>query len=159
MRMYFLGPFIFVTFLVAHAKNTFGSKQGASQSCPAPKLCEALAEAQASCDFRKKSCGDFYKIFRKLLPKYNCRVRDDSMENENRAVVPAIWLCDNYETAVRFLYDLKTPAARKLFNSNDLQSTLKGPLVLDFMKNKKKSVNKISKMKRKKIVISENTEK
>lgn len=101
----------------------------ANKTCPAPKLCDTLGETLDTCEQEKRQCSDFAQTVKKLLPKYDCQRPADA---KTKTFVPAIWLCGEYEDAVRFLSKLKTDEARKVFGSAQFRSSLENDMVEEF---------------------------
>lgn len=99
-----------------------------NKSCPAPAECSKMSEAQDRCaDKRIGACREFVRIYKKLLPEYDCQ-RPQDAQAEPKLIVPAIWLCENHESALEFLSHLNTRAARYLFHSEALRDSLDGDL-------------------------------
>jgi hypothetical protein len=110
----------------------------AASSCPAPAACQKFSTQEEACRGKsKKACRAFVKTFKKLLPKYDCQQPFDTVSTE-KYFVPAAWLCDNYESALRLLSRTKTPEARALFGSEQLQKVLDGDMAKAYLEKSQK---------------------
>lgn len=106
---------------ITSAQTTF------NKTCPAPKMCDDFIESYDVCEQEKKRCNEFLENFKKLLPKYDCQRPQDATPKE-KYIVPAMWLCKDHEDAVRFLSQMKTVDARRLFGSAMFRTILDGDL-------------------------------
>lgn len=96
-----------------------------NKRCPAPAECSKLNEAQERCAAKKSSgCRDFVRIYKKLIPEYDCQ-RPEDTQSEPKQIVPAIWLCETYDSALDFLSKLETKDAKQLYGSESLKESLK----------------------------------
>jgi hypothetical protein len=92
----------------------------AKENCPTPTRCVDLYEFQENCEKFKKECDQFVDLFKLLLDKYDCKRPQDN------SLVPAIWLCDNFESSTEFLIDQKTKESNQLLKSKKFKSILDG---------------------------------
>jgi hypothetical protein len=110
----------------------------AASSCPAPAACQKFTTQEEQCKGKsKKACRAFVKTFKKLLPKYDCQHPFDTVSTE-KYFVPAVWLCDNYESALKLLSRMKTPDAKAVFGSSQLQKVLDGDMAKFYMEKSQK---------------------
>lgn len=96
--------------------------------CPAPDICNKLYDSKVACEKNHKKCDSFVSVFKKILPKYDCRRKQDTVP------VPAAWLCSSFEDSLQLLSTLKNRKAKKLFGSKELRQTLDGNIAEVFYK-------------------------
>lgn len=125
---------IFVVLLLssfASADRVSSTQTAFNKTCPTPKMCDDFIESYDVCEQEKKRCNEFLDNFKKLLPKYDCQRPQDNTPKE-KYIVPAMWLCKDYEDAVRFLAQMKMEEARRLFGSPMFRTILDGELGKEF---------------------------
>ena len=118
----------------------------ATETCPTKELCPLYSETLDKCEKnnKSKSCSDFIDLYKKLVPKYDCKRSFD------KEPVPAIWLCDEgtyastgpFERGVALLAKLKSKKARIFFGSPELRSTLDGDVAEEYRKKSLKAEKK-----------------
>jgi len=126
---------IFVVILLssfASADRVSSTQAAFNKTCPTPKMCDDFIESYDVCEQEKKRCNEFLDNFKKLLPKYDCQRPQDNTPKE-KFIVPAMWLCKDYEDAVRFLAQMKMEEAKRLFGSPTFRTILDGELGKEFL--------------------------
>jgi len=106
-----------------------------NRTCPAKSLLPKLAEAHKSCFSNESAaCSEFVRIFRELLPEYDCQRRFDATPKVNY-IVPAIWLAgdDRLDQYIALLSKLRTPEAQRLFASPEFRAILDGHFAEDYL--------------------------
>lgn len=111
-----------------------------NKSCPAPAECEKLREAQNQCRSKAgevhEACHEFIQIYRRLLPEYDCE-RPEDYNPQQPQVVPALWLCQNFEEATQWLSQMKSKGARRLFGSENFRRILDGDMAEAYLAKSK----------------------
>jgi hypothetical protein len=113
-----------------------------NKTCPAKELCPRIELAYKQCSKQKSApeCAAFVKLFRQLLPLYDCQRPFDRSGGDNY-IVPAVWLCDGLrgggypqesESYVELLYVLKSPDAKKLFAGKEFREVLDGAVAEEY---------------------------
>jgi hypothetical protein len=107
--------------------------------CPAKRLCPDLEKFYQACSLTHESeaCDSFVKIFRQLVPRYDCQRSFDHTPTKDYTV-PAVWVCKEilaaggkrpvFEESIKLLQNLRINDARSFFGSADFRSVLDGEL-------------------------------
>ncbi len=105
--------------------------------CPAKRLCPDLEKYYQTCsrDHASEACDYFVKIFRQLVPRYDCQRSFDHTPTKDYTV-PAVWVCGEilaaryerpiFEESIKLLQKLRSNEARSFFGSVDFRSVLDG---------------------------------
>jgi len=107
--------------------------------CPAKRLCPDLEKYYQTCSrtHASEECDTFVKIFRQLVPKYDCQRSFDHTPTKDYTV-PAVWVCKEilaargerpiFVESIKLLQELRSNDARSFFASADFRSVLDGEL-------------------------------
>jgi hypothetical protein len=107
--------------------------------CPARRLCPDLDKYYQTCarTHASEACDSFVKIFRQLVPKYDCQRSFDHTPTKDYTV-PAVWVCGEvlaargerpiFEESIKLLQELRSYDARSFFGSAEFRSILDGEL-------------------------------
>jgi hypothetical protein len=107
--------------------------------CPAKRLCPDLEKYYQTCSrtHSSEACDTFVKIFRQLVPKYDCQRSFDHTPTKDYTV-PAVWVCKEilaakgerpvFVESIKLLKKLRSNAARSFFASAEFRSVLDGEL-------------------------------
>jgi|GEM_PF-1139534 len=127
--------------VTAHAEKAPAGMKEFNKTCPAKELCPRIELAYQKCTKQNSApyCQDFVKLFRELLPLYDCQRPFDHSGVENH-IVPAVWLCDGrrgahsqeFESYAGLLSGLKSRDAKKLFASEEFRDVLDGAVAEDY---------------------------
>jgi hypothetical protein len=111
--------------------------------CPAKRLCPDLEKYYQACSrtHASEACDSFVKIFRQLVPKYDCQRSFDHTPTKDYTV-PAVWVCKEilaargerpvFVESIKLLQTLKINDARSFFASADFRSVLDGELAEEY---------------------------
>ena len=104
---------------------------GVNLECPATVLVPQLDASYHQCShkFENGSCEKFVRVFRQLIPRFDCQRTYDT------SPVPALWLADSaaVEDYVHLLSHLHIPTARALFASSEFRAVLDGALAEEYV--------------------------
>ncbi|MDD2806265.1 MAG: hypothetical protein PHV33_11985 [Elusimicrobiales bacterium] len=127
----------------AHAEAAPAGMKEFNKTCPAKELCPRIEQAYQKCANQNSApdCQDFVRLFRELLPLYDCQRPFDHSGGEDY-IVPAVWLCDGrrgggypqeFESYAGLLSGLKSADAKKLFASKEFRNVLDGAVAEDYL--------------------------
>jgi len=127
----------------AHAGVAPAGLKEFNKTCPANELCPQIELAYQKCGKQASApdCHDFVRLFKELLPLYDCQRPFDHSGGENY-IVPAVWLCDGrrgggypqeFESYAGLLYRLKSVDAKKLFASKEFRDVLDGAVAEEYL--------------------------
>ncbi len=96
-----------------------------NKTCPAPKICAAIATALEKCNRGvNNSCDDFLEKLRSAFPEYDCQSAEDA-KYKRPVIVPALSLCPERDEFYQLLSELKSSKAREVSKSEELKNIRK----------------------------------
>ena len=139
MRIPMLIGFSLCLGIAANGNKAVSAPGQFNVECPARRLCPDLDKYYQTCSrtHASEACDSFVKIFRQLVPKYDCQRSFDHTPTKDYTV-PAVWVCGEilaargerpiFEESIKLLQELRSNDARSFFGSADFRSILDGEL-------------------------------
>jgi hypothetical protein len=139
MRIPMLIGFSLCLGIAANGNKAVSAPGQFNVECPARRLCPDLDKYYQTCSLTHASeaCDSFVKIFRQLVPKYDCQRSFDHTPTKDYTV-PAVWVCGEilagggerpiFEEYIKLLQELRSNDALSFFGSADFRSILDGEL-------------------------------
>lgn len=137
MRIPILIGFSLCLGIAANGNKAVSAPGQFNVECPAKRLCSDLEKYYQTCSrtHASEACDTFVKIFRQLVPKYDCQRSFDNTPTQDYTV-PAIWLCKEiladegelpiFEESLELLQNLRSRDIRSFFASAEFRSVLDG---------------------------------